>query len=137
MCHQSVGLISREIEARGVPTLSMTSAWSITASAHPPRAAFTDFPLGHTCGPPHRPDRQRDIMRQALVAFSAINRPGTIVDLGQTWGEKWKAEARRPIDHRSPRYDAPQYQTGDDRRAAVAAHGREAACGVGSVPAAV
>lgn len=115
----------------------MTSAWSITASAHPPRAAFTDFPLGHTCGPPHRPDRQLSIMRQALTAFATVDRPGTILDLGQRWDEEWKPQARRPIDHRSPRYDAPQYQTEDDRRAAVAAHGREAACGARPVPVAV
>lgn len=99
----------------------MTSAWSITASANPPRAAFTDFPLGHTCGPPRRPDRQLEIMRQALAALETIDRPGTITDLGQVWDEEWKREARRPIDHRSPRYDTPQYQNEDDRRAALVA----------------
>lgn len=113
----------------------MTSAWSITASANPPRAAFNDFPLGHTCGPPGQPARQVAILRQALSALEKIDRPGTIVDLDQRWHTPWKAEARRPVDHRTPRYDTPQYQNQADERAAAAAHGREAACGACPVPA--
>lgn len=131
MCHQSVGLVSRAIEHKGVPTLSMTSAYSITASANPPRAAFTDFPLGHTCGPPDRPEQQRSIMRDALALFETMDRPG-VVDLGYRWPAPWKEEALRPEDHRTPRHDTPQYQNQDDREAAVAAYGAEVACCAGA-----
>lgn len=131
MCHQSVGLVSRAIEAKGVPTLSMTSAYSITSSANPPRAAFTDFPLGHTCGPPDRPEMQRSIMRDALALFETMEQPG-IVDLGYGWTAPWKEEALEPVDHRTPRHDTPQYQNQDDRAAAVAAHGVGVACRAGA-----
>ncbi|MGI9606895.1 MAG: hypothetical protein ACR2P0_12220 [Acidimicrobiales bacterium] len=127
-----MGLIARAIEESGVPTTSVTSAWSITASANPPRAVFTDFPLGHTAGPPGEPDVQLDIARSALAAVHQIAAPGTIVPLRHTWpdGTDWKAEARELRDHRTPRLDAPQYQTDADRDAAIELHGEEAACEV-------
>ena len=108
----------------------MTSARSITASANPPRAAFTDFPLGHTCGPPGRPELQRAILRDALALFETLEAPGAVVELGYTWDAEWKREARRPVDHRTPRLDTPQYQNPDDESAARRNHGSSVACGV-------
>ena len=74
-------------------------------------------------------------MRDALSLFEKIDSPGVIVDLGYSWQTEWKREARRPVDHRTPRYDTPQYQHPEDQLAAVQAHGAEVACGV-CVPAA-
>ena len=111
-----------------MPTLSMTSAWSITASANPPRAAFTDFPLGHTAGRPDRPDEQLALIRDALSLFESVETPGTIVPLDYAWGDDWKREARELVDHRTPRHDTPQYQSDLDRLAAVANHGETLAC---------
>ena len=128
MCHQSVGLIARALETAGIATVSLTSAWSITASANPPRAVYTDFPLGHTAGPPSDSETQRAIVRDALAAISTITEPGTIIPLGYEWPEPWRHEARVPEDHRGVRYDTPQYQTEADRTAAIAAHGQTAAC---------
>ncbi|MGD9751320.1 MAG: hypothetical protein AB7W59_10020 [Acidimicrobiia bacterium] len=150
MCHQSVGLIARAIEAAGIPTLSMTSAWSITASANPPRAAFVDYPLGHTSGQPHDPADQRRLVRAALDCFATITEPGTIVDLGADWGsQEWRENPLRGAsrtastggrkeraaedgdgsgDSRTARHPTPQYQTDDDRLAAEARHGVDVAC---------
>lgn len=108
----------------------MTSAWSITASANPPRAAFTDFPLGHTSGRPDRPDEQVDLIRDTLACFASIDDPGTIVPLDYEWGEEWKDGARALQDHRTERRATPQYQTADDRAAAVARFGQTLACEV-------
>ncbi len=130
MCHQSVGLISRALEAAGTTTTSITSAWSITAAANPPRAVFTDFPLGNTAGPPHDRDTQLAITRSALSAAFSITQPGTIIPLDHEWPEPWKDEARELIDHRTSRNDAPQYQSDADRAAAIERHGEAAACSV-------
>ena len=130
MCHQSVGLIARAIEESGITTTSLTSAWSITASANPPRAVYTDFPLGHTAGPPHDSEAQLDICRAALDAAYSIDTPGTIVALPHRWPEPWKDAARHEGDIRTPRYETPQYQSDADRDAAIAAHGEEQACAV-------
>ena len=75
-----MGLIAREIEAAGIPTLSMTRALSITRSVNPPRAAYLDFPLGHTTGKPHDAEGQRRILRDALAIFQRLESPLEVED---------------------------------------------------------
>lgn len=91
---------------------------------------FTDYPLGHTAGPPHEPQTQLSIVRSALDAAYSIDVPGTIIPLEHQWSVPWKDEARALVDHRSTRHDSPQYQTDADRLAAIERHGEEAACAV-------
>jgi hypothetical protein len=122
-----VGLIARDIERRGIPTVSLTSAWSITRSVNPPRAVFTDFPLGHTAGKPHDPDLQRSVMRKVLAALREVTEPGTIVTLPYQWSEddSWKDRVMRPRaasdgasrmqDDRVERHAEPQYQYEADK----------------------
>jgi hypothetical protein len=127
-----VGLIAREIEARGIPTLSMTSALSITRSVNPPRAAFVDYPLGYTTGKPHEPELQRSLLLDALQAFETLEEPGGVVTLPYAWADDdaWKERVMRPdpgdrgdepVDERTGRRDTPQYQTERDREQAEAA----------------
>ena len=117
MCHQSVGLIARHLESLGWPTTSLTSAWSITASANPPRAAYLDYPLGHTAGRPHELDEQTEIVRSALALLHSATSPGHIEPLPHRWPEPWKDKARELSDKRTPRHDSPQYQFPDDEAA--------------------
>jgi len=124
-----VGLIAHALEAEGIPTLCMSSAWSITASVNPPRATFLDFPLGHTSGRPGRPEEQLEILRDVLRAFANIETPGTIVRLPYSWGEDWRrAEPRETGDARTERSDTPVYQSEADRSAALARFGESRAC---------
>ena len=90
-----MGLVARALETAGVPTLCLTSAYSITASVNPPRAAFSDLPLGHTVGRPHEPEFQRDLLRRALRAAEAMDEPGTIALTGVSWDANgsWKRRA--------------------------------------------
>ena len=131
-----MGLVAREIETRGIPTLSLTSAWSITRSAGAPRAAFLDFPLGHTAGRPDDPVEQAAILRAALRLFDSLEEPGEIVPLPFAWSEddSWKDRVMRPgegdagsgssedqghADDRVARHETPQYQDERDRRLAA------------------
>ena len=126
-----MGLIAREIEARGIPTLCMSSALSITQAVNPPRAVYVDYPLGHTSGKPLDPQDQLQIMTQTLEAFGTIRRPGEIRDLGRVWqdDDSWKDRVMRPnnsrgsaqkrqTDDRVERFETPQYQSEADARAA-------------------
>ena len=124
----------------------MTSAHSITAAVNPPRAAFVDYPLGHTTGEPHDPAGQRALLEAAFRAFAGITEPGTIVDLGVDWGDDaWRADpmrgdsrtasrtaqrdgSSRRGDSRTERFDTPQYQDDEDRRRAEERLGAEVAC---------
>ncbi len=128
MCHQSVGLIAREIEAQGIPTLSLTSALSITRAVNPARAVYLDFPLGHTAGKPHQPEMQDAIIEAALRAFETMESPGSVEELPFHWAptDEWKDSVMRPravgsgesSDDRSERSAEPQYQLESDREAA-------------------
>jgi hypothetical protein len=98
----------------------MTSALDITRSVNPPRAAFLDYPLGHTTGKPSEPELQRAILIEALEAFYSLSEPGGVKRLRFRWSEdeQWKQTASAGGDERRPRYDTPQYQNEDDRRRA-------------------
>lgn len=115
-----MGLVARHAEAAGIPTLCMTSARDITQAVNPPRAAFLDFPLGHTTGKPHEPDLQRRILVEALSSFETMTAPGSMKELPFRWSEdeEWKAKAFAEGDDRTPRHDTPQYQYEEDRRRA-------------------
>ena len=120
MCHQSVGLIARYVEAAGIPTLCMSSALDITRAVNPPRAAFLDYPLGHTTGKPHQAALQQAILKAALQSFQTLRSPGAVHILPFQWSEddSWQDTAQRGPDDRRPRYDTPQYQNDADRRRA-------------------
>jgi hypothetical protein len=98
----------------------MTSALDITNAVRPPRAAFLDYPLGHTTGKPREPELQRRIMLEALDAFASLASPGTVKTLPFRWSddESWKDRAFAEGDDRLPRHDTPQYQCEEDRRLA-------------------
>jgi hypothetical protein len=123
-----VGLVAREIEARGIPTLSLTSALSITRSVGLPRAAFVDHPLGHTAGKPGQSEEQRALLAAALRLFETLESPGEIVQLPFVWSDDdaWKDLVMRPdprrhvsdTDTRAERRAMPQYQDDHDRRQA-------------------
>ena len=133
-----MGLIAREIESQGIPTLSLSSALSITQSVNPPRAVFLDFPLGHTAGKALDEGLQDTIVEAALAAFETMERPGSVQKLPFHWADDdaWKDSVMRPQvagsagdaegagasgehrDDRSERSAEPQYQLDSDRVAA-------------------
>ena len=108
------------------PTLCMSSALDITRRVNPPRAAFLDFPLGHTTGKPHEPgsaasDPPRRTRRVSLAPRTRIGEASCRF-AGPTT-TTWKRDALGGGDDRQPRYDTPQYQAEEDRL-------RAEACGV-------
>ena len=115
-----MGLVAKHTETAGIPTLCVTSARDITRAVNPPRAAFLDFPLGHTAGKPHEPDLQRRILVEALSSFETMTSPGSMEELPFRWSEdeEWKAKAFAEGDERTARHDTPQYQDEEDRRLA-------------------
>lgn len=98
----------------------------ITRAVKPPRAAFVDFPPGHTTGRPFDPAQQYGIVRAALGLLESVEESGAIVPLPFAWpdGEDWK---REPLPPRLERYDTPQYQEEADR---IAAGDHDGACPV-------
>lgn len=80
-----MGLIAREVETAGIPTLSLSSAWDITFAVRPPRAVFVNFPLNHQTGKPNDAALQRRILLDALRAFETLWAPGQMLTLPYVW----------------------------------------------------
>ncbi len=123
MCHQTLCLVARHLEANGIPTLCLGSAIDIFKAGRPPRATFVDYPLGHSSGKPFDAADQLGIVRAALEGLASMNAPGEIQVLGNQWGDdRWRAEASstRGQDTRQPRDETPQFQLTADRDAAIA-----------------
>ncbi|MEQ8231876.1 MAG: hypothetical protein RLW61_11135 [Gammaproteobacteria bacterium] len=124
MCHQTVCLVARHLEANGIPTLVLGAARDILAAGRPPRAAFVDYPLGHTAGKPFDRADQRAVIAGALAGFARLREPGGLIELPNQWGDDaWRAEASstEARDTRQPRDETPQWQQPADREAARAA----------------
>jgi D-proline reductase (dithiol) PrdB len=115
VCHQTVSLVARHLEANGIPTVIIGSALDIVEHCGVPRFYFTDFPLGNPCGHPWRPDMQREILRQALGLFETAKTPRTTVKAPFAWkedGAVWRARYGRA----DPAERERLLKLGDERR---------------------
>ncbi len=117
-------LVARHLEEAGIPTFCMGSALDILQAGNPPRAAFVDFPLGHTVGAPFEQEQQYQIVRAGFKAFQETEKAGEIHHINATWpdGDSWKTKAADGDggDTRAPRDMTPRYQTEADRELAEA-----------------
>ncbi len=92
MCHQTVSLVARHLEANGIPTVVIATAQDIVERCGVPRLLFVDFPLGNPCGIPFDTDMQSQILEMALGLLETAEEPRTTTVAPYTWpaGEKWK-----------------------------------------------
>ena len=85
MCHQTVSLVARHLEANGVPTVVIGSARDIVEQCGVARFVFTDFPLGNPCGKPGDVDMQHAIVGMALDVLETARYPRTTVQTPFQW----------------------------------------------------
>ncbi len=86
-----MGLIQRAVEARGIPTVSVTVARDATEVLKLPRAVFVPWPMGHHFGVPFHRDIQRRVLFEMLDVLTTESEPGTIRDLNIRWGDVRRA----------------------------------------------
>lgn len=87
MCHQTVSLVARHLEAQGVPTVIMGCARDIVESCGAARFLFSNFPLGNSCGKPNDLESQTETLKLALSLFDAATGPKTTLVSGQRWAK--------------------------------------------------
>jgi hypothetical protein len=85
VCHQSMSLIARALEADGVPTVVMGAAKDIVELCGVPRFLFSDFPLGNTAGRPYDPASQAATLDLALRVLESAPGPRTTVQNPLRW----------------------------------------------------
>lgn len=115
MCHQTVSLTARHLEAAGIPTVILGSALDVVEHCGVPRFLFTDFPLGNPCGKPFDASMQEAIAAQGIDLLERAERARTTVRAPFRWSddETWR---ERYMEVR-PEDLAELARRGDARRA--------------------
>lgn len=120
VCHQTLSMVARHLEANGIPTVVIGSALDVVEHCGVPRFYFNDFPLGNPCGPPWQPEMQRDILRRAIHLFETALGPRTTVKSPFTWhedGAVWRTRYGRVDSADKQRL----FELGEERRRQQAA----------------
>ncbi len=94
VCHQTVSLVARHLEANGIPTVVMGCAKDIVEFAAVPRFLFSDFPLGNSAGKPHDKDSQARTLELALRLLESAPGPQTTMQSPLRWRDdpSWKRD---------------------------------------------
>ncbi|HEY8123221.1 MAG TPA: hypothetical protein VII78_18010, partial [Myxococcota bacterium] len=92
-----MSLVSRHLEANGIPTVVIGSAKDIVEECGVARFVFTDFPLGNPCGKPYDAEMQRQIVGIALDLLESARAPRTTIQTPFQWSEdeSWKQNYAR------------------------------------------
>jgi D-proline reductase (dithiol) PrdB len=94
VCHQTVSLAARHLEAAGIPTVILGCAKDIVEYVGVPRFLFSDFPLGNPAGRPHDRESQEFTLDLALRLLAAAPAPRTTVQSPLRWSRDptWKLD---------------------------------------------
>jgi D-proline reductase (dithiol) PrdB len=94
VCHQTISLVARQLEANGVSTVVMGCAKDIVEHAAVPRFLFSDFPLGNSAGKPHDPPSQAFTLELALRVLETAPAAQTTVQSPLRWSADaaWKRD---------------------------------------------
>ncbi len=77
LCHQTLGIVAREIERRGIPTMLISVDRSITDVIRAPRTAYYAGEFGAVAGKPNRSQYQLRILDEALRWIETFDQPGS------------------------------------------------------------
>ncbi len=94
VCHQTVSLTARYLEANGIPTVVMGCAKDIVEHAAVARFLFSDFPLGNSAGKPHDVASQDQTLELALQVLESASGPQTTRQSPIRWAASgdWKLD---------------------------------------------
>jgi hypothetical protein len=99
VCHQSIALVARHLEANGIPTVVVGSARDIVEEIGVARFLFVDLPLGYPTGRPGDAEQQRHICAQALDLLEGAWAARTTVHADAEWGDDaWRSNYMRVDD---------------------------------------
>ena len=98
VCHQTLSIAARQLEAAGIATVVMGCAKDIVEHAGVPRFLFSDFPLGNAAGKPDDPRSQAQTLELALRLLEAAPGPRTTMQSPLRWSEshEWKLDYSNP-----------------------------------------
>jgi hypothetical protein len=94
VCHQTLAIAARYLEANGIATVVMACAKDIVEHCGVPRMLFSDFPLGNAAGKPRDRSSQQLTLKLALRVLESAPAPRTTVQSPLRWSESpaWKRD---------------------------------------------
>jgi len=94
VCHQTISLVARHLEANGIATVVMGCAKDIVEHAAVPRFLFSDFPLGNSAGRPHDTNSHAFMLELALRVLEMAPAGQTTVQSPLRWSAdaSWKRD---------------------------------------------
>ena len=94
VCHQTLSLCARLLEAAGISTVVMGCAKDIVEYVGVPRLLFSDLPLGNAAGKPGDAASQRQTLALALQLLAQAPGPRCTLQSSQRWRDhaSWKAD---------------------------------------------
>jgi len=125
VCHQSVSLAARLLEANGIATVVMGCAKDIVEYVGVPRLLFSDFPLGNAAGKPNDAASQAATLELALALLESAPAPRTTVQSPLAWNSSpdWKLDYQNLA--RMPPEEIARRRADFDRQKGVAKGLRE------------
>ena len=75
LCHQTLALAARALEAAGVPTLMLAVEREVLERVRPPRGGYYRGKLGSVAGEPLWPEHQRRVLDEALRWLEPLDQP--------------------------------------------------------------
>jgi D-proline reductase (dithiol) PrdB len=94
VCHQTLAIVARLLEAAGIATVVLGCAKDIVEHAGVPRFLFSDFPLGNAAGLPRDAASQAFTLELALQLLEAAPGARTTVQSPLRWSARadWKLD---------------------------------------------
>lgn len=120
ICHQSLSLVARTLEAAGITTVVLGCAKDIPEYVGVPRLLFSDFPLGNAAGKPHDPESQRLTLALALRLLESAPGPRTTLQSPLIWADDpdWKLDYANA--ERLPAEELERLRTENERARLIA-----------------
>lgn len=76
LCHQTLGIVARELETKGIPTIMLSVDATLTDKIRPPRVAFYDGEIGAVAGKPNWKQYQLRVLDESLRWIETFDQPG-------------------------------------------------------------
>lgn len=77
LCHQTLGIVAREIERRGIPTMLISIDRSVTDLTRPSRTAYYTGEFGSVVGKPNWKQYQLRVLDESIRWIETFDQPGS------------------------------------------------------------
>jgi len=76
LCHQTLGIVARGLEMKGIPTIMLSVDPRMIERVRPPRTSYYDGEFGSVAGKPNWPEYQLRVLDETLRNMETFDQPG-------------------------------------------------------------